>query len=122
MITIDELRTIPLFAKLPDSESEALAARLADIHLRAGEWLVQEGEQPSFFMVVDGALDVRKIVHGNDRQINTYRPATISANCRCCSARRRSPACVRSNPRAWRSSIAVTLRTCTPPASNSLPS
>ncbi len=74
MITIDELRTIPLFANLPDSESEALAARLADIHLRTGEWLVQEGEQPSFFMVVDGALDVRKMVHGNDRQINTYRP------------------------------------------------
>ena len=34
---------------------------------------MQEGEQPSFFMVVDGALDVRKIVHGNDRRINTYR-------------------------------------------------
>ena len=35
---------------------------------------MQEGEQPSFFMVVDGALDVRKVVHGNDRRINTYRP------------------------------------------------
>ena len=74
MITIDELRSIPLFATLPDSESAALAARLADIRLHAGEWLVQEGEQPSFFMVVDGSLDVRKIVHGNDRQINVYRP------------------------------------------------
>ena len=74
MITIDELRSIPLFATLPDSESSALAARLADIRLHAGEWLVQEGEQPSFFMVVNGSLDVRKIVHGNDRQINVYRP------------------------------------------------
>ncbi len=74
MITADELRAIPLFATLPDSESAALAARLADIRLHTGEWLVQEGEQPSFFMVVDGSLDVRKIVHGSDRQINVYRP------------------------------------------------
>ncbi len=74
MITIEELRTIPLFATLPDSESAALAARLADIRLRAGEWLVQEGEQPSFFMLVNGSLDVRKVVHGNDRQLTTYRP------------------------------------------------
>jgi thioredoxin reductase (NADPH) len=73
MITADELRTIPLFATLPDTESAVLAARLADIRLNTGEWLVQEGEQPSFFMVVNGSLDVRKIVHGNDRQINTYR-------------------------------------------------
>ena len=73
MITASELRTIPLFATLPDSESSALAARLADIRLHTGEWLVQEGEQPSFFMVVNGSLDVRKIVHGSDRQINTYR-------------------------------------------------
>ena len=74
MITANELRAIPLFATLPDTESTALAARLADIRLHTGEWLVQEGEQPSFFMVVDGSLDVRKIVHGSDRQINVYRP------------------------------------------------
>jgi thioredoxin reductase (NADPH) len=74
MITANELRAIPLFATLPDAESTALAARLADIRLHTGEWLVQEGEQPSFFMVVNGSLDVRKIVHGNDRQINVYRP------------------------------------------------
>jgi thioredoxin reductase (NADPH) len=73
MITADELRTIPLFATLPDSESTVLASRLADIRLHTGEWLVQEGEQPSFFMVVNGSLDVRKIVHGNDRHINVYR-------------------------------------------------
>jgi thioredoxin reductase (NADPH) len=73
MITANELRTIPLFATLPDTESAVLAARLADIRLNTGEWLVQEGEQPSFFMVVNGSLDVRKIVHGTDRQINTYR-------------------------------------------------
>jgi thioredoxin reductase (NADPH) len=74
MITPTELHAIPLFANLPDNEAGALASRMADVRLRAGEWLVQEGEQPSFFMLVDGTLEVRKHVHGSDRRINVYRP------------------------------------------------
>ncbi len=72
MITSAELHSIPLFASLPDEEAGALAARLADVHLRTGDWLVHEGEQPSFFMLVDGKLEVRKVVHGSERRINTY--------------------------------------------------
>jgi len=56
MITAGELRSIPLFATLPDDEAETLTARLADIHLRAGDWLLHEGEQPSFFMLIDGSI------------------------------------------------------------------
>ena len=39
MISIAELRTIPLFATLPDSEATVLAARMADVRLRTGDWL-----------------------------------------------------------------------------------
>jgi len=73
MITPAELQSIPLFASLPDGEAHALAGRMADVHLRTGEWLIHEGEQPAFFMLVDGSLEVRKVVHGADRRINTYR-------------------------------------------------
>jgi thioredoxin reductase (NADPH) len=72
MITAGELRSIPLFATLPDDEAETLTARLADIHLRAGDWLLHEGEQPSFFMLIDGSIEVRKVVHGAERRINVY--------------------------------------------------
>jgi len=74
MITAPELRSIPLFAALPDREAEALAARLADVRLRPGDWLLHEGEQPSFFMVIDGALEVRKVVHGAERRVDVRRP------------------------------------------------
>ena len=76
MITVAELRAIPLFAALPDNESATLAGRLADVHLREGDWLIHEGEQPSFFMLLSGVLEVRKIVHGADRRINVYQPGT----------------------------------------------
>jgi thioredoxin reductase (NADPH) len=76
MITAPELRSIPLFAALPDREAEALTARMADVRLRAGEWLLHEGEQPSFFMVLGGALEVRKNVHGAERRVDVRRPGT----------------------------------------------
>jgi len=73
MISIAELRTMPLFKSLPDTEATALAARMADVRLRTGDWLIHEGEQPAFFMLVEGSLEVRKMLHGSDRRINVYR-------------------------------------------------
>ncbi len=73
MITSQELRSIPLFADLPDGEAASLTARLADVRLRAGEWLIHEGEQPSFFMLLAGALELRKRVHGAERRVDVFR-------------------------------------------------
>jgi thioredoxin reductase (NADPH) len=73
MITAKELRSIPLFADLPDGEAESLTARLADVRLRTGEYLMREGEQPSFFMLLDGSVELRKRVHGEDRRIEVFR-------------------------------------------------
>ena len=67
------LRSVPLFAALPDNEAETLAARVADVRLREGDWLIHEGEQPSFFLLIDGALELRKVVHGAERRILEYK-------------------------------------------------
>jgi thioredoxin reductase (NADPH) len=72
MITGQQLRSVPLFAALPDDEAETLAARLADVRLREGDWLLHEGEQPSFFLLIEGSLEVRKVVHGTERRISAY--------------------------------------------------
>jgi thioredoxin reductase (NADPH) len=72
MITSDLLRNVPLLAELPDSELAVIAARAADISLRAGDWLVQEGEVPSFFIVISGRLTVLKMIDGIERVLNHY--------------------------------------------------
>lgn len=72
MITVAELRAVPLFAALPDDQAGALAARLGDVRLREGDWLIHEGEQPSFYMVVEGSLEMRKVVHGIERRLDEY--------------------------------------------------
>jgi thioredoxin reductase (NADPH) len=74
LITVDDLRGVPLFRDLPDREATAVASRLADIHLRAGDWLIHEGEQPSFFMLMEGSLELSKIVHGIERPLDEYGP------------------------------------------------
>jgi thioredoxin reductase (NADPH) len=73
VITVAELRSIPLFAGVPDDEASTLASRLGDVRLRAGDWLVHEGEQPSFFLVLEGVLDLFKAVHGIERRLDEYR-------------------------------------------------
>ena len=73
VITARELRSIPLFADLPDGEAATLTSRLADVRLRSGEFLIQEGEQPSFFMLLEGCVELRKRVHGIDRRIEVFR-------------------------------------------------
>jgi thioredoxin reductase (NADPH) len=74
MITAGHLRDIPLFADLPDSEREALAARSADVHLRVNDWLIQEGELPSFFFLLSGRIAVTKLIGGVERLLIHYGP------------------------------------------------
>jgi thioredoxin reductase (NADPH) len=76
MITADLLRSIPLFAPLPAAELQTLAARGADIRLRPGDWLIHEGEQPSFFGLLEGRIEVRKAFHGTDRLLTVYEPGS----------------------------------------------
>lgn len=72
MITPDILCSLPIFATLDDADLQDVAAGAADVHLIAGEWLVSEGDQPAFFVLLEGALAVTKMVAGNEHGINHY--------------------------------------------------
>ena len=66
MITSDLLRNVPLFAGVPDAELGTIASRAADVQLRANDWLIQEGEVPSFFILLSGRITVSKQVGGRE--------------------------------------------------------
>jgi CRP-like cAMP-binding protein len=44
-----------------------LARRAADILLEPGEWLIREGEEPRFFVILEGELEVLKDIVGQHR-------------------------------------------------------
>jgi len=74
MITQEILRTIPLLAVLDDSELNELAANVADVHVNAGEWVIHEGQQPAFFFILSGDVDITKSVGGEEQELTQYHP------------------------------------------------
>lgn len=74
MISAETLLDIPLLSAIPAHERATIAAHAADIRLQAGEWLLLEGESPSFFALLSGRIDVTKRVGDSDRTINAYLP------------------------------------------------
>src|SRR6476660_8764554 len=77
MVTADEIASVPLFAELPEVERERLSQVAADIHLRAGEYVVNEGDERALFAVLDGHLEVVKILDGADRVLGHRRVGDI---------------------------------------------
>jgi thioredoxin reductase (NADPH) len=68
MITSKDLLKIPVFAGVDEQERRRLASRAADISLEPGEWLMREGEEPRFFVILEGELEASKEI-GGQRQV-----------------------------------------------------
>lgn len=73
MISPAELQTIPIFACLTEAERQRFAERAADVRLEAGEWLIREGEVASFFVLLDGQLQLLKDILGRSKEIADYK-------------------------------------------------
>jgi thioredoxin reductase (NADPH) len=77
MLTIDDIRTVPLFLSLAPAELERLAQTSADIHLAAGEVAVPEGGERALFVVLAGKIEVYKTIDGIERRLGWRVPGTI---------------------------------------------
>jgi thioredoxin reductase (NADPH) len=77
MLTLDEVRTIPLFASLDEQELERIARTSEDIYLSVGEFAVAEGGERAFFAVLSGKVEVVKAVDGVERVLGFRLPGTI---------------------------------------------
>jgi thioredoxin reductase (NADPH) len=70
MITPQELKAVPVFECLDDHELQRLAQKAADIRLMQGEWLIREGEQPWFFVLLEGKLQLVKEILGQEQDLD----------------------------------------------------
>ena len=77
MVTPDEIESVPLFSALPAVERERLSRVSADIHLVAGEYIVNEGDERALFAVLDGHIEVVKILDGVDRVLGHRQPGDV---------------------------------------------
>src|SRR5260221_13646159 len=77
MLTIDDVRSIPLFAALAVTELERLAETSADLHLGAGEFAVHEGGDRALYAVLAGKIEVVKMFDGVERRLGWRVPGAI---------------------------------------------
>lgn len=73
MISSEELRPYPIFKCLEGDQLERLAAKAADVRLKEGEWLIREGEQPWFYVLLEGRLALLKDIMGRQQEITEYK-------------------------------------------------
>jgi len=60
MITAEELQGFALFDSLSDEWRKRIADTAAELLVSEGEWIIREGETPSFFVLLSGALNCEK--------------------------------------------------------------
>ena len=78
MLTIDDVRAIPLFSALAVPELERLARTSADLHLAAGEYAAHEGaDERALFAVLSGKMQVVKLIDGVERTLGWRVAGTI---------------------------------------------
>jgi thioredoxin reductase (NADPH) len=77
MLTIDDLRAIPLFSTLTDPQLGHLAHVSADLRLSPGEFAVHEGGERALYAVLDGKMEVVKLFDGVERTLGWRLPGTI---------------------------------------------
>src|SRR5262245_37576202 len=77
MVTTEEIAAVSLFEALPEAELARLSRVAADMHLRPGEWAVNEGDERALFAVLDGHLEVVKLFDGVPRVIGNRHQGDI---------------------------------------------
>jgi thioredoxin reductase (NADPH) len=78
VLTIEDVRSIPLFSKLAEPELERLAKTSADLHLAAGEFAAHEGGQErALFAVISGKIEVVRLFDGVERTLGWRLPGII---------------------------------------------
>ncbi|MCB1496503.1 MAG: FAD-dependent oxidoreductase [Bauldia sp.] len=74
MLTTDDLRDFPFFSDLSTEQLADIAKHAADISLETGQYAAHRGEDPAFFAVLSGQLELTRVVDGVE-QAMFKRPA-----------------------------------------------
>jgi thioredoxin reductase (NADPH) len=77
MLAQNDFAIAPIFsAASPDTILELVRAA-ADIHLKPGEYVVHEGDEPALLVVLAGNLEITKLVDGSERMLGHRTPGRI---------------------------------------------
>jgi CRP-like cAMP-binding protein len=110
VITATELALIPLFTGLDESARQRLAQKAADIRAEGGDWVIREGEDPRFFAVLEGLLQVVKDIVGQRQELEQLNAGEFFGEIPILLTRQISSPCRQYLDAAWPVSIASSFR------------
>ena len=74
MITAELLAGIPLFASAHEDQRATIAERSADVRVSDGDWIVLEGEAAAFYVVLEGRVEIVKVLAGAEHVVDVVAP------------------------------------------------
>jgi len=77
MVTADEIAGVSIFAALGPAERERLSRVAADISLSPGEYAANEGDERALFGLLEGRIEVVKLVDGIERVLGERHPGDV---------------------------------------------
>jgi thioredoxin reductase (NADPH) len=77
VVTAEEIARIEVFAMLGGKEQERLARASADVSLVRGEYAANEGDDRALFAVLEGRIEVVKVVDGSERIVGERLPGDV---------------------------------------------
>ncbi|HEY2372283.1 MAG TPA: FAD-dependent oxidoreductase [Gaiellaceae bacterium] len=77
MVTAEEIGQVAVFADLEPAERDRLSRVVADITLAPGEFAVHEGDERALFGVLQGRLEVLRVVDGVASVIGERKPGDV---------------------------------------------
>jgi thioredoxin reductase (NADPH) len=77
MVTPEEIRQFEVFASVDPADCDQLCRVVADISLSPGEYAVNEGDDRALFGVLEGWMDVVRVVDGMERVIGERQPGDL---------------------------------------------
>jgi len=77
VVTPDEVQRVPYFAALSAESREQLALTSADVSLAAGEYAAHEGDGQALFALLEGRIEVVKLVDGIPRLVGERHPGDL---------------------------------------------
>ncbi len=77
MVTVEEIGEFEAFAALEPADRERLCRVAADVSLGPGEYAVHDGDGRALFGVLEGRLEVVKVVDGVERVLGERRPGDL---------------------------------------------
>jgi thioredoxin reductase (NADPH) len=77
VVTGEDVRRVRVFADLESPACERLSRAAADISLASGEYAASEGDDPALFGLLEGRIEVVKVVDGIERLVGERQPGDL---------------------------------------------